>query len=715
MNDLVRRADALWRAVTYVSVAQLHLKSNPLLTGPLVPEQVKKHPSGHWGTVPGAAFVLSHVALAGTGGDTDLVPVIGAGHAGVAQVAMAWLTGDLAAVRPRFSTDVDGLSRLVAAFPDLDGLGAEVSPSLPGGWYLGGQIGGAFAFAQGAALDAPDRIVVPLLGDGECETPATAAAWLAGRALADRTQVLPVIHVNGFRMGNRSLLGAMDDDALQAYATGLGWRSNVVHVNAAEAGEHLSFHTTLVSAVNATRKQLPTVIFLRCPKGWSGPMKLAGHQLLGTPRTHKTPLVDPRRHPDQLAALRCWLASYRPAELFTSGGAATGALAEAVQVVSRRGQARRTASHHATGGRPPARRYGSFADAVAPVLRKHARDGDFHLFSPDELASNRLGDLAEEPWATEVLAEEVLLGWLGGWTATGRRGLLISYEAFAPLLLTGLVQFLKQRRLVVPSERVPSLNLLLTSYGWHNTYTHGDPSLVTALLAIRDPSVRVLTPADPSRLAIALDRVLGSTGQLNVILAGKHPTDQQPLDTLEQECSRGLAVWPHASDEGEPEIVLLAAGDLPATTACTTALSLRLRHGLRVRVVAVQDLTVLGNPATWPSGLSDAELQRYFGPTAPLVIATLGHPAAVWGLIEDRLHRPVEVIGWCEPDGPMPQHRLAEAAGMNVAGLCAAAERLLATNRAAGAGQLASAAGGQAGGAPMPLSTPRRPVDGVPA
>ncbi|MEE6260173.1 phosphoketolase family protein [Plantactinospora sonchi] len=714
MTDFAQLADALWRAVTYVSVAQLHLESNPLLTEPLVPEQVKNRPSGHWGTVPGVAFVLSHVMLAGASIDDELVPIIGAGHAGVAQVAMAWLTGDLARVRPRFGADAKGLSRLVAAFPDLDGLGAEVSPSLPGGWYLGGQIGGALAFAQGAALDAPDRILVPVLGDGECETPATAAAWLTGRALADRTRVLPIIQVNGFRMGSQSLLGAMDDDALRGYATGLGWRSSVVHLNAAGLGEHQSFRAALVAAVTAVREQLPTAIFLRCTKGWSGPAELAARPLLGTPLTHKTPLTDPRRHPDQLATLRQWLASYRPAELFTANGTATGALAEAVRVVQGRVRPRRTARHSSAGEPPTPVRYGCFASAVTAVLRKHAGDGDFHLFSPDELASNRLGDLAQEPWATEVLAEEVLLSWLAGWTATGRRGLLVSYEAFAPLLLTGLVQLLKQYRVMAASEKRPSLNLLLTSYGWHNTYTHGDPSLTTALLATQDPAVRVLTPADPSRLAVVLDRALNSVGQVNVILAGKHPTDEQPLETVEQECARGLAVWPHTSDDGEPDLVILAAGDLPATIARPAALALRQRRGLRVRVVGVQDLTTLGDPAIWPSGLSAAEIRHYFGATAPLVIATLGHRAAVWGLIEGRLRRPVTVIGWCEPAGPMSQHRLAETAGMDVAGLSAAAERLL-TARWAGEGRRALSADGNTSKARTTTPVPAEPVDGIPA
>jgi len=322
-------------------------------------------------------------------------------------------------------------------------------------------------------------------------------------------------------------------------------------------------------------------------------------------------------------------------------------------------------------------RFEGFAESVGTVLRHHATRGDLRVFSPDELASNRLGALAGQPWVTEVLAEEVLLGWLAGWIATGRRGVLVSYEAFAPLLAAGLMQHLKHRRLAAPSETWPSLNLLLTSYGWHNVYTHADPSLATALLATADPAVRVLTPADPDRLATTLDEALRSVGRVNVVIAGKHATPLHPLDTVAEEQRRGLAVWSHASDNGEPDLVVMAAGDLPASLACAAVPVLRQRYAARVRVVCVQDLTVLGDPDMWPAGLSGAEVDHYLGTTAPLLVVTLGHPAAVWGLLAGRFARPVEVLGWREPAGPMSQYRLAAMLGMDVDGICGAAQRLL--------------------------------------
>lgn len=693
-----RLAEALWRAVTYVSVAQLHLRENPLLAEPLLPGHVKERPSGHWGTVPGTALVVSHLALAHAPG-TELVPVIGAGHAGVVQLAMAWLFGDLAVARERFSPDTAGLARLVAAFPEVDGLGSEVTPLLPGGWYLGGQLGTGLSFAQGASLDAPGRVAVPLLGDGECETPATAAGWLAGQALRGRAATLPIVHLNGFRMGGQSLLAKLNDDQLEAWAAGCGYRLQIVRVDAGSVAEHEQFHQALADALGSVRAGQPTMLVLRCVKGWSGPVMVDGRAVLGTWQMHKTPLTCPRKDPRQLAVLRQWLASYRADSLFAADGTPVGLLAKAVETVRRRPGFARKVPDPAPGLAPAPvatgdqRRYSGFAEAVTTVVRRHAGTGNLLLVSPDELASNRLGCLADEPWAHEVLAEEVLLGWLAGWTGSGRRGLLISYEAFAPLLITGLGQLLKQRRLLPAQRQLPSMNVLLTSYGWHNTFTHGDPSAITALLAGQDSAVRVTTPADAHRLATALDEALSSTGRCNIIVAGKHTNGTYPPDTLVQEQRRGLAVWRHVSDEGEPDLVLVAAGDLAAAAVCAAIPFIRARLQCRIRVVAVHDLTVLGPDTVWPLGLSPSEAREYFGDGAPMVVVTLGHPAAIWGLLQDRFHRPTEVIGWAEPPGPMPQERLAQSAGLTSDGVRAAALRVYARRRVATAGKPMVAAG----------------------
>lgn len=677
MSDVTRDADVLWRATAYLAVALLHLDDNLLVRRPLAERDVKTKPAGHWGTVPGTAWILSHAALA-AGRATrsrELVPIIGAGHAGVVQLALAWLTGDLARLRPQFGRDHAGLARLARSFPGVDGLGSEVHPLLPSGSYQGGYLGGALAFAQGAALDAPDRIVVPILGDGECETPTTAAAWLAARELPNGA-VLPVVHLNRFRMGARSLLSRLTDAQLDAYVAGLGWKTNVFRIGQGSPHEHAAFSALLRQAIDATTRGQRIVVVLRCVKGWGGPPEIGGRQLLGTPELHKTPLFAPRHDSGQRQQLQHWLASYRPAELFDTDGHPAGQLASAVHRVRLRSLKRPRVG--VEGCRPMrAERFGSFADAVTAVLRVHATDRGLRVFSPDELASNRLAGIVGEPWVVEVLAEEVLLGWLAGWTASGRPGLLVSYEAFAPLLTTGIVAHLKQRRLTSRDATWPSVNLLLTSYGWHNVYTHGDPSLATALLATTDPAVRVFTPADPTRVAVALDDALHSTGRVNLIVAGKHPTRPHPDWTIPQERARGVAVWPHASDQGEPDLTIVCAGDLPAAIACEAAGAVRDRHRCRVRVVNIHDLTVLGDPHIWPAGLSADELDHYLGVRAALLVLTLGHTAAVWGLVAGRLRRPIQVIGWREPPTPMPQPQLAAFCGLDFAGVVDAAARLL--------------------------------------
>jgi xylulose-5-phosphate/fructose-6-phosphate phosphoketolase len=680
---VTNQANALWRAATYVSVVLLHLDDNVLLAEPLEAQHVKPRPSGHWGTVPGTAWALAHTALAAGEASPcrEVVPVLGAGHAGIVQLAFAWLTGELATLRPQYSRDAQGLARLARDFPETDGLGSEVHPLLAAGAAPGGCLGGVLAFSHGLAADAPSRVVVPVIGDGECETPTTAASWLAARELPN-SAVVPVVHVNGFRMGDRSLLGGMGDAQLRAYAAGLGWQGRVVDVAAGSDDEHRAFRTALSEALDESAGGARTAVFLRCVKGWSGPETVGGRHVLGTPHAHKTPLSGARYDELERKQLEAWLASYRPAELFDGRGEPMGDLADALGAAGWHSAVR-------PGTMPwpsplHTRSPGSelFGDVIAKVLRGHAAAGDLRVFSPDELASNHLAELQGEPWVSEVLAEEVLLGWLSGWTASGRRGVLISYEAFSPLLAAGIVGHLKHRRLAA-GKPSPSLNLLLTSYGWHNVYTHGDPSLATALLATGDPAVRVLTPADARRAAVALDESLSSVGRVNVLIAGKHATVNHPTATISEEQTHGLAVWPHLSDDGEPALTVVVAGDLPAEVATASVPVIREKLGCRIRVVSVLDLTVLGDPAVWSRGLLRSDLDRYLGQRAPVLVVTLGHPAAVWGLLGGRLRRPVEVIGWREPARPAPQTVLAHELGLDPAGLLRAADRLVDRKRRA--------------------------------
>lgn len=680
MKSETRLVDALWRAITYVSVVQLHLEDNVLLDEPLLPSHVKARPSGHWGTVPGCAWWLAHLALVDADPRTtpaqEILPVIGPGHAGIVQLAYSWLTGALGQARPMFPPSADGLRALARSFPEVEGLGAEVSPLLPAGLYLGGQLGGALGFAQGVALDAPGRAVVALLGDGECETPTTAAAWLAALALPGPCAVLPVVHLNGYRMGGPTLLTTFSDDGLAAYAAGLGWSATVTTVHNGTPEEHGGFRAALLHSLAAVVRGERVALFLRCVKGWGGPMSLDGRPLVGRTPMHKTPLSAARTDREQLAALSSWLMSYRPHGLFDASGAPRGALAEALEAARSFGRRFRPAPQPAPSvSRTSSPR--SFGEAVCSVLRRHAATPGFRVFSPDEAASNRLEEICHEPFLTEVLAEEVLLAWLAGWVASGRRGLLVSYEAFAPLLMTGLAQHLKHRRLARPDRMWPSLNVLLTSYGWHNCFTHGDPSLTTALLAGQDPAVRVYTPADPARLAAVLDETLCSDDRVNLVVAGKHASVVHPLGPMEEELHRGLAIWPHLSDPGEADLTVVAAGDLPANVLTAAVPLIRRQLGRPVRVIAVSELTVLGDPARWPRGLTDQEIDYFFGRRAPALVATLGHPAAVHGLIAGRWRRPVQVMGWRELDRPMAQEELAAHIGLDAAGMLAAAVALV--------------------------------------
>ncbi|MFF0493935.1 hypothetical protein ACFYTQ_33360 [Nocardia sp. NPDC004068] len=664
MVGLESHAEILWRALVYLTVVQLHLNDNVLLSRPLTESDIKPRPAGHWGTAPGVAWALVHIGLrAGATPSTKLVPMLGAGHAGVVQMGLSWLTGDLATRRAEFSRDEKGLTALARTFPDIPDIGSEVHPDLPAGDFLGGCLGGALAFACGSALDARDRVVVPIIGDGECETPTTAAAWLAAHEL-HAASVLPVVHLNEFRMGSRSILGRMSSDEVGRYFKGLGWDCQIVAVHSSAISIHRLFQDLLHQSIAEVLKGRRRCLVLRCAKGWSGPQIVNGVQHLGTAKLHKTPLTAARTSSIQRVQLEEWLSSYKPQSLFDVDGRPTHLLQAALDVLRLDRSAPRESAVELSSNTPrPVRQEKTFSEEVSSVLKHHANCGDFRLFSPDEMESNRLGALANLPWVSEVLAEEVLFGWLAGWISSGKRGLLVSYEAFSTLLTAGLISYLKQRRMT--TTQLHSMNLLLTSYGWQNVYSHGDPSLVTTLLGFGDPVTHIHLPADPVRLGATLDRSLSSTGRLNVIIAGKHSHLTHPTTTIEAELSRGMAVWDHLSDPGDPDVTIICAGDLPAATVSAAVPLLHTEHVGNVRVLNVADLTVLGDPEVWPRGMRTDEWDTYVGSRASVLVVTLGHAAAVWGLLAGRVQQPIHVVGWREPPGPMSQAEIAAAASFD--------------------------------------------------
>ncbi|MFE6459219.1 phosphoketolase [Streptomyces cinereoruber] len=684
--DLARRTNrlvpdasvaAVADALDYLCLAQLYLRDNPLLARPLTPADIKPRPAGHWGVCPPVNRMLAALGplQAAVPDGYDLHVLHGAGHAGPSALAHAYLTGWLGTAHPDLSQSETGLRELVSGFPRAD-IGGEITPMIPGHLHTGGQLGPALAIGQGTVLDAPHRLSVVLIGDGECETGTTAASWLATRALhgtGDHGTVLPVVLLNGLRMGGPSVLSTLSRAELTAYFTGLGHQP--VYSDGLDTGQ---LRQALAEALGAAQPLgIPgpsSVLVLTLDKGHGAPARLAG-----TPAVHKTPLRDPADA--EFDALTEWLASYQPAQLLTPGGRPRPHLLPALplprpepgSLPAPRGcvaASAQVAAHAA--GRP-------FAQAVPEVLRARAEQGPFRVFSPDELASNRL-DLTDEhgrpaPWAVEVLSEELCHAWAQGYTETGRHALVATYEAFAPITLSLIQQQLKHRavRRHAGLAPLPSLVYLLTSLGWHNTLTHQNPSLTTALLAGGDPTLHVLTPADPARAAAALTFALRKLDRCTIVVAGKHTHLQHPLETVDEELRHGIAIWPHLTHPGpgEPDLILASAGDLPAEALTTLARRLRAeRPGLRLRYVHIHDLTALAEDGTRPLALAPQEFARHFGTRAPIVLATNGHPADLHALLGRRHPGPrLTVLGYRDPGRPVSQEHLRELCGLDDAGL----------------------------------------------
>lgn len=681
MNQLVPDASvaAVADALDYLCLAQLYLRDNPLLTHPLTPADVKPRPAGHWGVGPPVNRMLAALGplQAALPDGYELHVLHGAGHAGPSALAHAYLTGRLGHVHPDLSQDEAGLRELVTGFPRTD-IGGEITPMIPGHLHTGGQLGPALAIGQGTVLDAPHRLSVVLIGDGECETGTTAASWLATRALSgtgDHGTVLPIVLLNGLRMGGPSVLSTLSHDELTAYFTGLGHRP--VYSDGLDIDQ---LRQTLAEALGAAQPLgsagPSSVLVLTLDKGYGAPARLAG-----TPAVHKTPLRDPAGVPSEFDALAAWLASYQPAQFLTSSGrprphllpALPQARPESDGLPAPRGcvaVSAQVAAHAA--GRP-------FAQVVPEVLRARAGQGSFRVFSPDELASNRL-DLTDEggrpaPWAVEVLSEELCHAWAQGYTETGRHALVATYEAFAPIALSLIQQQLKHRsvRRHAGLAPLPSLVYFLTSLGWHNTFTHQNPSLTTALLAGGDPTLHVLTPADPARTAAALTFALRKLDQCTIVVADKHTSVYHPSETLNEELRHGIAIWPHLTHPGpgEPDLILASAGDLPAEALTTLARRLRAeRPGLRLRYVHIHDLTALAENGTRPLALDPDAFARHFGTRAPIILATGGHPADIHTLLGRRHPGPrLTVLGYRDPGRPVSQEHLRRLCGLDGVGL----------------------------------------------
>jgi xylulose-5-phosphate/fructose-6-phosphate phosphoketolase len=690
-----RRIDASWRAANYLAVGQIYLLDNPLLREPLEPEHVKPRLLGHWGTTPGLNFLYAHMNRAIRQRDLDAIFITGPGHGGPALVASTWLEGSYSEVYPEVTRDEEGMRELFRRFSFPGGIPSHVAPETPGSIHEGGELGYALTHAYGAAFDNPGLLVLCVVGDGEAETGPLAASWHGNKFLNRERDgnVLPVLHLNGYKIANPTILSRIPHDELTALLRGYGHEPIYV-----EGHEPAAMHERMAAALDEALDGIAgggrPMIVLRTPKGWTGPKEVDGQPTEGTWRSHQVPLAQTRENPEHLAQLEAWMRSYEPEELFdTSGTPRDDVLAPVPD-----GNRRMGANPHANGGAllqplrlPDFRDYAVPVDAPATtsseatrVLGTFLRDvvqrnpETFRIFGPDETASNRLGNvfevtdrqwgaeildtddhLAPEGRVVEVLSEHLCQGFLEGYLLTGRHGLFNCYEAFIHIIDSMFNQHAKWLKVTsgIPWRRpIASLNYLLTSHVWrqdHNGFSHQDPGFIDHVINKKAEIVRVYLPPDANCLLSVGDHCLRSRHYVNVIVAGKQPAlDFLSMDEAIAHCTRGLGIWDWASSDagGEPDVVLACAGDVPTLeTLAAAALLRRLLPDLRVRVVNVVDLMRLQPESEHPHGMSDAEFDALFTPDRPVIFAYHGYPWLIHRLTYRRNnHRNLHVRGYKE-------------------------------------------------------------------
>jgi xylulose-5-phosphate/fructose-6-phosphate phosphoketolase len=708
-GEELARLDAHWRAANYLSVGQIYLLANPLLREPLQADHVKRRLLGHWGTTPGLNLVYTHLNRIIAARGRDVLYITGPGHGGPGLVANVWLEGTLSEVYPRIGQDETGMARLFRQFSFPGGVPSHVAPETPGSIHEGGELGYSLAHAYGAAFDHPDLVVACVVGDGEAETGPLATAWHSTKFLnpARDGAVLPILHLNGYKISNPTVLARIDDEELTKLLEGYGYTPYLV-AGEQPAAVHQAMAATLDAVFDeldriqrAAREQGRThrprwpMIVLRTPKGWTGPKQLAGVPVEGTWRSHQVPLPAVRTDPGQLAALEEWLRSYRPEELFDEAGTPRP------QVVGwlPTGQQRMGATPYANGGLltrdlelPEFRQYAVKVDQpgaevaeatrvlggfLRDVLAANERYRNFRLFGPDETESNRLGAVyqvtgkawqarvepVDEPLAAdgrvmEMLSEHTCQGWLEGYLLTGRHGLFSCYEAFIHIvdsMFNQHAKWLKVSRTLPWRRPIPSLNYLLTSHVWrqdHNGFSHQDPGFIDHVVNKKAEVVRVYLPPDANTLLSVMDHCLRSRDYVNVVVAGKQPAPVWlDIEAASAHCARGIGIWDWAStDAGDPDVVLACAGDVPTLeTLAATDLLRRNLPDLKVRVVNVVDLMRLQPPSEHPHGLPDAEFDAIFTTDRPIVFAYHGYPWLIHRLTYRRTnHANLHVRGYKE-------------------------------------------------------------------
>ncbi len=710
MEDL-RLTDAYWRAANYLSVGQIYLLDNPLLREPLQAEQVKPRLLGHFGTTPGLNFVYAHLNRVIKERDISTIYITGPGHGGPGLVANAYLEGTYSETYPHISADEAGLRALFRQFSFPGGIPSHVAPETPGSIHEGGELGYALSHAFGAAFDNPDLLVACVVGDGEAETGPLATSWHSNKFLNPVTDgaVLPVLHLNGYKIANPTVLARIPERELVALFEGYGWRPSIVsceldeppgdvHVRFAAALDEAlddirSFQEAARSGQAGKRPQWPMLI-LRTPKGWTGPRDVDGVQIEGTWRAHQVPVLGAREDAGHRKILEEWMRSYRPGELFD----AEGRLRAELRALAPEGERRMSANPHANGGAlledlrlPDFRDYavevkkpGTTSTEPTRTLGTFLRDiivrnpRTFRLFGPDETASNRLGDvfavtgrawdaerestdegLATDGRVMEVLSEHQCQGWLEGYLLTGRHGLFNCYEAFIHIVDSMFNQHAKWLKVTrdIPWRRpIASLNYLLSSHVWrqdHNGFSHQDPGFIDHVVNKKADVIRVYLPPDANTLLSVADHCLRSSNYVNVIVAGKQPAlNYLSIDDAIFHCTRGAGIWDWASNDesGEPDVVMACCGDIP-TLETLAAVALLREHlpELNVRVVNVVDLMRLQPDTEHPHGMSDAEFDSLFTHSKPVVFAYHGYPWLIHRLTYRRTnHENLHVRGYKE-------------------------------------------------------------------
>ena len=709
-DAMLQKLDAWWRAANFLSAGQLYLLDNPLLKEPLKPEHIKKKIVGHWGTVPGQNFIYTHLNRIINQYDLNMIYLSGPGHGGNAMVAQDWLDGSYSEVYPNISQDEEGMKKLFKQFSFPGGISSHVAPEVPGSINEGGELGYSLSHAFGAVFDNPDLIAACVVGDGEAETGPLATAWHSNKFLnaAHDGAVLPILHLNGYKIANPTIFSRISKEEVRKFFEGCGWKPYFVETDGTDnMAAHRMMADTLDKCVrdiraaqkkareqgDTTRPRWPMIV-LRSPKGWTGIKEAGGKPIEGTFRAHQVP-VD-MSQPEHLQLVEQWLRSYRFEELFDENGAPCRMLRE----IAPKGDRRMGANPYANGGKllrdlrlPDFREYAvdvpvpggveaqdmsELGGYVRDVLKLNRDARNFRVFGPDETMSNRLGKVFEETnrcWDADMvendeflaadgrimdsmLSEHMCEGWLEGYLLTGRHGFFNSYEAFIRIVDSMAAQhakWLKITRNLHWREEIASLNFVLSSNVWkqdHNGFTHQDPGFLDHVANKKADVVRLYLPPDANCLLSCFDHCIRSKNYINVLVTSKHPRPQWlTMEQAVKHCTQGIGIWQWASnDQGsEPDVVMACCGDTPTleTLAAVTILREHLPE-LKIRVVNVVDLMKLQPESDHPHGLSDVDYDSLFTQEKPIIFAFHGYPKLVHELTYHRRNKNLLVRGYEE-------------------------------------------------------------------